>query len=405
MPLLLSLALFGAEAHAAETLLRYDHYATTGDAFFSDLGGLYAGECWATVYEPDEDDYPVKPTELHVLVGGDTDELLSTIWVWNYVGVADAAVMNAGVATALDQEEVLLKDNEITGTMHEIVLENYAFNLDPIEEGSIIVGVCFKNEQFMPMVGMDTDGYEELGDTGAVSDTSTRYMVLKGGGGGPWYGLDEWIPPGFLLTDYATGMDFAPGDFVMRLVVDTRVSLGGEDESGSIDAEVYDIEPDSQEAGKSTPVLILGKGMDAGATARIGTHDLNSVSVSPFEGECTTGACCVAGNCYDYTLDECNDAKGSSFQMGVSCMSNIATCANDRGVVGACADRLNGKTDKALEPGTYDVIITTASGDEVLLPDAYSVAEVKGCECSAARGSVALWWVGLAGLMWRRRRS
>ena len=152
MPLLLSLALFGAEAHAAETLLRYDHYATTGDAFFSDLGGLYAGECWATVYEPDEDDYPVKPTELHVLVGGDTDELLSTIWVWNYVGVADAAVMNAGVATALDQEEVLLKDNEITGTMLEIVLENYAFNLDPIEEGSIIVGAVSYTHQTLPTI-------------------------------------------------------------------------------------------------------------------------------------------------------------------------------------------------------------------------------------------------------------
>jgi MYXO-CTERM domain-containing protein len=402
MPWLIGLMIFGGEARAAETLLRYDNYATVGDAFFSDIGGLYAGECWATVYEPEEDDYPVKPTEVHLLLGGDTGEMLATIHVWNYIGIADAAVMNAGTATELDREEYLFKDNEITGTMHEVVLEEHGFNLDPIDEGSIIISICFNHEQFMPMVGMDTNGFSETGDTGVSEDMSSRYLVLKGGGGGPWYGLDEWIPPGFLLTDYATGGEFPAGDLVMRLVLDTRVSIGGEDES-STDADIYSILPESQEAGASVPVLIHGNGFDAGATARIGSIALNSVNVTPFEGECTSGACCVADACHDYTLEECQEAKGSSYQLGVSCMSSVSTCPDDRNEVGSCADLLNGKTDKALESGTYDVIITTASGDEVLLPDAYTVAEIKGCSCSSSRSSGAVWLLGLAGLLIRRR--
>ncbi len=405
MSLLLSLMLIGGESQAAETLLRYDHYATVGDAFFSDLGGLYAGECWATVYEPEEDDYPIKPTELHVLIGGDPDELLSTIRIWNYLGVADSAAMNAGLATEIDREEVLIKPNETTGTMHEIVLEDNGFNLDPIEEGSIVVAVCFENEQFMPIVGMDTDGYEELGDTGAASSAASRYMILKGGGGGPWYGLDEWIPDGVLLPDYVTGGEFAPGDFVMRLVVDTRVEIGGGEGPGSQDAEIYTITPDSQEAGQSVPVLIQGVGMDAGATASVGTLDLTAVSVTPFEGECGTGACCVADTCYDYTYDECKDAKGTTFQLGVSCMSSTVECPTTT-EVGACVDLLNGKTDKALEAGVYDVKIITSSGDEVLLPAAYTVVEAKGCECSSAGGGgLSAWWLGMVGLLWRRRQG
>jgi hypothetical protein len=405
MFLLLSLSLFGGESQAAETLLRYDHYAAVGDAFFSDLGGLYAGECWATVFQPDEDDYPVKPTELHVLVGGDPDELLTTIRIWSYLGLADSAAMNAGLATELDREDVLLQDNEVTGTMHEIVLENHSFNLDPIEEGSIVVGVCFKNEQFMPMVGMDTDGYEEDEDTGSTGDMSSRYLILKGGGGGPWYSLDEYIPGGALLTDYATGGEFPPGDFVMRLVVDTRVELGdGGDGPSSQDAEIYTIEPDSQEAGRSVSVLIRGVGMDAGATANIGTLPLNAVSVTPFEGECGTGACCVSDACYDYGYEECKGAKGTTFQKGVSCMSSTVECATPMDV-GACVDLLNGQTDKALEPGVYDVKITTSSGDEVLLPEAFTVAEVKGCGCSSAARGVNLGWLALIGLLWRRREG
>jgi MYXO-CTERM domain-containing protein len=408
MRLLLSLLLFGSQAQAAETLLRYDSYATVGDAFFNDfgiVGYLTAGECWATVFEPDEDDYPVKPTELHVLVGGDPDELRATIHIFNYIGIADAAAMNAGLATEIDREEVLLGGNEVTGTMHEVVLAENGFNIDPIEEGTIVVSVCFVNEQYMPMVGMDTNGFESLADT-EDTDTASRYMILKGGGGGPWLSLDELSGGGIFLTDYATGGEFPPGDLVMRLVIDTRVSLGGEDEGTTTDAEIYRITPDSQEAGASVPVLIHGNGLDAGATARIGTMDLNAVSVSPFEGECLTGACCVADSCYDYTYDQCKDAKGSSFQLGVSCMSNIVACADDRNEVGACADLLNGKTDKALEPGVYDVSITTASGDEVLLVGAYTVAEVKGCECSSsARSPAAVWWLGLVGLLWRRRQD
>jgi len=396
-------------AQAGEKLLRYDNYADAGDAWTANIG-LTAGECWATVYVPDEEDFPVRPTQLHMLLGGAETELRAEIWMWTSNEIITAGMMTTGTAEAVDREEVLISGTDPAGTMHELILEDIHMRDVLIYEGSIAVAVCYVNEQYLPIAMMDYNKFEGDEDSGLGYNSGDRHLVLKGGGGGPWmslydYTYDELSAP---WEDPETGEIYYPGDFVMRLVVETEASTASEEELADLNLELYNITPSIQEEGDSASVLIRGGGFQEGVTASIGTYGLLSSDVSNHDTECSTGACCLdTAECQDLNMGACEAAHGAFFP-GVSCMSKVVAdsvveCGTS-GDPGGCAHNLNGTTDKELPVGVYDVTVTSPDGSTALLPKAFTVEEAKGCACSTGGGLAGIWWLGLAALGWRRRR-
>ena len=335
---ILALSLVPTVAHAeGEKLLRYDSWAVAGDEQFVDLL-LIKWECMATVFDPEPEDYPVVPTQVHMFLGGDTGEMLANISIYSYVAEADVNVMNAGTAILLDTEQVLLDAIPITGVWWELILDERSFNLDPINVGSVIVSVCYENEQYLPIIGMDTNGFD-VEESDIREDSADRHLLLKGGGGGPWLTIEE----------YTVGSALTPGDFLMRLVVDTNVTADTGLESG---LAIDQIVPESQQAGDSISVLVNGAEFESGATAKIGSLDLTGVTV---------------------------DGTG---------------------------EHINGRTSPELSEGVYDVFVTNPDGVSQVLESAYTVVgDTKGCGCGAGSATAAAWWISVLGLAWRRRRT
>jgi hypothetical protein len=411
---LLGLLALQTPAHAGEELLRYDHYADVGDAYmFSGGLGLVAGECWATVFVPDEESLPIRPLRLQVLLGGSSAELLTQIWMYTSPDLITAAMMNSGTAETIDREEWLFRDIDPGGTMFELdLIDEVHIKNVLLDSGSVAISICFENEQGAPMAMMDYDRFEGEVDTGSDFMSGDRHLILLGGGGGPWETLYDFTYD-YLGAPWDTDGDFVPdtwpGDFVMRLVVETEASPLDDDALEGDQAEIYTITPNVQEEGKNVDVLIRGMSFEDGTTAKIGTLDVSGISLSNHNGECENGACCLGEiSCLDLTRSGCETERGVFYE-GVSCMSQLLVaddieCGTST-EPGTCAHNLNGQTDSELKPGTYDVTISTPSGREALLSGAFKVEAKKGCGCAVGGGLASTWWLGLAALGWRRRRQ
>ncbi len=426
-------------AHATEALLRYDNSTGAGDAFlpFGEYGLLMLpGECAVTVYEAEPEEYPIRPVRLQVLLGGDGGELLVKIHMWSAVEVINASVMDAShpdVITLIDRERFLFRDVEPEGTLVEVDLIEEAHMKDVlIEEGTVAIGICPENNQFTPAVMMDMNGFVgEDGDTADGYMSGNRHMIGPVGAA-PWASLYDYTYnprgpryhedyPGQDITPPAAPWDLDgddipeafPGDFVMRLVVETNATPGGTELDST--TEAFEITPALQEEGSSVTVLIRGAGLEEGVSATIGTHPLTAIAVTN-TGACTEGACCVPDEeCVNTTKVGCDGlGSGTFFTEGVSCMSEtlleFETASGEplcelSTEPGTCAHVLNGNTDSEMTPGVYDVTLTTPSGGTALLQDAFTVEEKKGCGCSTGGGLAQMWWLGLAAIGWRRRRS
>ncbi len=368
--MLMGFGLISGSAHAAEKLIRYDSYPMgIGEehdpeqfifgAFFDGQPGLGKYSCMAQVYSFEDEDYPLVPTELRVFWAGEgagaASEVLLKIYFYLYEGDADAWSMAAGQYDLLDVEEVLLDEISLEGTWKHINLAESGFNFDgdkdtegrqPIEYGSIVANVCYENEQTMPSIAFDVDGFrtEPLpeGDEEILTGHETsqfRNMIYWNG---LWTDLHTYLMNTF-------GYDGA-GDFIMRLVIDAQWELdtGGEGPSNLI---VDQVVPEEQLEGESVSVLISGLNIDQNASARIGEYELSSVTV------------------------------------------------------GGDGETMNGRTNKEMKPGVYAVVVTNPDGSEVAFEDAFTVfEETKGCGCTVASGSAAAWWLPLLGLGWLRRR-
>ncbi len=376
---LMALGLLAGDAHAGGSpkLIRYDSYADDDDfifgAFFDGFPGLGKKSCMAQVYSFDDADFPLVPTELRMFWAGegagDASEVLLKIYFYHYEGLAaDRWILAEGQYRLLDQEEVLLDGISLEGTWVDLNLANNGFDFDgdvdqegkqPITYGSIVANVCYENEQTMPAIAMDTDGYkpepvpENDEDILEGQETSQFRSLIY------WNGL--WTDSHtFLINNF--GFDQG-GDFIMRLVVEAQWEEDDEEILG--DLVLFSVQPQSQEAGRSEVMLVTGDGIDANAEAFVGSVALTDVMV-----------------------------RDTSIQQ-------------EDGIVEP-GRALNGYTSPDLEPGDYDVTVRNPDGAEFVLEDSFTVVEAEGgCDCATAQPSRLAWWLPLMGLgiALRRRRS
>jgi MYXO-CTERM domain-containing protein len=378
--MLLGLGLVAGNANAGGSpkLVRYDSYADDGDftwgAYFTEAPGFGKFNCMAQVYSFEDADFPLVPTQLRMFWAGEgagaASEVLLKIYFYHYEGqAADEWTMAAGQYTLLDQEIVLLEGISLDGTWVELDLAMNGFDFDgdpdldgkqPLTYGSVVANVCYENDQNSPAIAFDNDGYrvepipEDDEDIVSGHETSQFRSLIY------WNGLWANLYNYLLYTfEYPDG-----GDLIMRLVIDAQWEE--DDDDGIVgDLSLRSVSPQSQEQGNFATMLITGEGIDANATAFVGSEPLLDVivratSITEDDGDITSG------------------------------------------------HALNGKTNPDLELGDYDVTVRNPNGDEFVLEDAFSVVEsTKGCGCAAAGDpSRAVWWVPLIGLglVVRRRR-
>ena len=354
--LLTALAWLAAPAHAGGTpkVIRYDSYREDGEftfgAFFPDPeDGLGKYNCMAQVYSFDDEDFPLVPTELRMFWAGEgagaASEVLLKIYFYHYESyAADIWTMAAGQYRLLDQEVVLLDGISLEGTWVELNLAENGFDFDgdpdisgnqPITYGSIVASVCYENEQTMPAIAFDNDGYkpepvpEDDEDIVADHDTSQfRSMIYWNG---LWSNLYDYLMNTF---EFAEG-----GDLIMRLVVDTQWEEDEEDEDpeeGVIAGlSLRSVSPESQQAGDTKTMLITGVGINDGAEAFVGGVALTGMEVLPLSiiedsGEVTEG------------------------------------------------QTLSGTTSSALEVGLHSVLVRNPDGEQSMLEDAFRVTDGSG---------------------------
>lgn len=375
--MLLGLGLIGGDAVAGGSpkLIRYDSYLDDGDftfgAYFQEEG-LGKFNCMAQVYSFDDADFPLVPTELRMFWAGEgagaASEVLLKIYFYHYEGfAADEWTMAAGQYRLLDQEEVLLDGISLEGTWVELDLAQNGFDFDgdpdldgkqPITYGSIVANVCYENEQTMPAIAFDNDGYkpepvpEDDEDIVSGHETSQFRSLIY------WNGLWANLYNYLLYTfEFDQG-----GDLIMRLVIEAQWEEDEEEVLG--DLVLRSVSPQSQVVGDSETMLITGEGIDQNAEAFVGTEALTDVvvrstSITDDDGDTSTG------------------------------------------------QALNGRTSADLPEGDYDVTVRNPNGEEYVLEDAFSVvSDSAACGCATGKPSRAMWWMPLlaVGLLARRRR-
>ena len=378
--MLLSLGLVGGDAFAGGSpkLIRYDSYADEGPdgftfgAYFQEEG-LGKFNCMAQVYSFEDADFPLVPTQLRMFFAGEgagaDSEVLLKIYFYHYEGqAADEWTMAAGQYRVLDQEIVLLEGISLEGTWVELDLAQNGFDFDgdpdvdgkqPITYGSVVANVCYENEQTMPAIAFDNDGYKvepvPEDDEDIVSGHETSQFRSLIYWNGLWANLSNYL---LYTFDFPDG-----GDLIMRLVIDAQWEPDDDDEILG-DLSLRSVSPQTQEVDDSEIMLITGEGIDLNAEAFVGTVALTNVVV------------------------------------------RATSITDDDGEMSA-GQALNGRTSTDLEVGDYDVTVRNPNGEEFVLQDAFSVVDSNAaCGCATANPNRAVWWIPLLGLgvMVRRRR-
>ena len=361
------LGLMTQPASADLQLIRYDSYADDGDmiygGYFSDAAtGFGKNNCMGMVYSFDKEQYPLELKGLNIFWAGEgagvTQEAMMRMYIDWYEGEADEFIMrNGAMYRRLENKKILVAGIDLEGTWQELDFETESIRVDfdpdvpgiqPITYGSVVVSMCYVNEQMLPEIAMDVDGFAEEpppedGDDYLDGHETSRFRSLIYWNG-LWTTSDE-----YLLNTYG----FADGgDFIMRLIIDAQVSedddaTGCED---SADWNVNSISPDRMEYGAGVDVLLSGDwNFPADANVYLGEYELLSVNVN-------------------------------------------ANCG------------IEGRVDPNMKAGTYDVIVESAGVRRGGV--SFTVEDKKGgCASVSQKPAGLLWFLPLAGLALRRRRG
>ena len=368
---ILALGLLSGSAQAVPEMVRYDSYADDGDhiwgGYFPDPdAGFGKNNCMAMVYSFTEDQYPLIPTGMRIFWAGEgagvTQEAMMRLYVEWYEGEADEFVMAAGSFTErLEQERFLVAGIDLEGTWQELDFATEGIEIDfepdvpgvqPITFGSLVMSICYVNEQMFPEIAMDSNGFEpeplpESGDVHLEGHETSRFRSLIYWNG-VWQTSDQYLRENF-------GFDGA-GDFIMRLLIDAQV-----DETG---------------ASASCPL----------------SEEWNPDTISPAKA---------------YAGDRQNVIITGSYSFPEDATVSLDDYALlDINVNSSCG--IEGVVDPSTPAGTYDVIVT-ASGTVRTLERAFTVEKKSkgGCVTVATRAKGLAWLLPLLGLglLVRRRRD
>ena len=294
----LMLSVLSGPVHAETELVRYDSYADDGEhiwgGYFSDGdSGFGKNNCMAMVYSFEEEQFPLLPTGLNIFWAGEgsgeTKEAMMRMYVEWYEGTADEFIMaGGGLTTRLEQERFLVAGIDLEGTWQElnfveegivIDFEDDVPGVQPITYGSLVVSICYVNEQMFPEIAMDNDGFADEdplpgGEAFPTGQETSRFRSLIYWNG-LWTTSDE-----YLRNSY--GFEGA-GDFIMRLLIDTNVGVS-DDPSGCVDSDDWSpstIDPPRSTVGERQAVRISGDtNFPADSTVSLGSHSMVDVSVN-----------------------------------------------------------------------------------------------------------------------------
>jgi hypothetical protein len=317
----------------------------------------------AMVYSFTEEQYPLMPTGLRIFWAGEgageTREAMMRLYVEWFEGDADAGWLSEGRTTRLEQERFLVAGIDLGGTWQELDFEEEGIVIDfepdvegvqPITYGSLVMSICYVNEQKMPEIAMDANFFEpepipESGDMLPAGHETSRFRSMIYWNG-LWTTSDE-----YLRNTY--GFEEA-GDFIMRLLIDAQV-----DETGASPA--------------------------AGCTL---SDDWNALNVSPTSTtEGTRQRVLVTG---DY-----NFPSGSTLALDSKALLSVNANSN-------CG--IEGFVDPSTPAGTYDVVVTSADVSRTI-PGAFTIEKKGGCVTVGQNGRGLLWLIPLfaVALLVRRR--
>lgn len=385
------LGLMTQPASADLQLIRYDSYADDGDMIY---GGYFPNEetgfgknnCMGMVYSFDEEQYPLHLKGLNIFWAGEgagvTREAMMRMYIDWYKGEADEFIMRNGAEyERLENKKLLIAGIDLEGTWQELDFETESIRVDfdpdvpgiqPITYGSVVVSMCYVNEQMLPEIAMDVDGFaeehcenEDDDDGDGLTDgddpdcesvsvpkdpddyldghETSRFRSLIYWNG-LWTTSDEYLQNTYGFAD--------GGDFIMRLIIDADVEEGGgTSECGdSSDWNVTAITPDRMEYGAGADVLVLGDwNFPSDANVYLGEYEL----------------------------------------LGVNANSDCG---------------IEGRVDPNMKAGTYDVIVE--SGGVRRGGVSFTVEDKKGgCASLGSQPAGVLWFLPLAGLALRRRRD
>ena len=233
------LGLMTQPASADLQLIRYDSYADDGEmiygGYFSDAAtGFGKNNCMGMVYSFDKEQYPLELKGLNIFWAGEgagvTQEAMMRMYIDWYEGEADEFIMrNGAMYRRLENKKILVAGIDLEGTWQELDFETESIRVDfdpdvpgiqPITYGSVVVSMCYVNEQMLPEIAMDVDGFAEEpppedGDDYLDGHETSRFRSLIYWNG-LWTTSDEYLQNTYGFAD--------GGDFIMRLIIDAQVS-------------------------------------------------------------------------------------------------------------------------------------------------------------------------------------
>ena len=289
----LVLGVLSGAVHAEMEMVRYDSYADDGEhisgGYFS-IGdsGLGQNNCMAMVYSFEESQYPLTPTGMNIFWAGGSEAMMRLYVEW-YEGTADEFVMAAGALTErLEQERFLVAGIDLEGTWQELDFATEGIEIDfdpevpgvqPITHGSLVMSICYVNEQMFPEIAMDNNGFADEvplpdGEAFPAGQETSRFRSLIYWNG-LWLTSDEYLRTAF-------GFEGA-GDFIMRLLIETNVDED-EDPSGCVASDDWNlntVSPSSTTEGTRQQVLISGDfNFPADSTVTLGAQAMLDVAVN-----------------------------------------------------------------------------------------------------------------------------
>lgn len=140
------------------------------------------GDCWAAMYDIDEDLYPFDIVALEVAIGGASETHTFEVGVWTVDG-------NNGPGEPIDTAMVDIEGD--VGFEPHIDLEGL-LDVPTIEDGSFAVVMCHTEHMGAPSIATDVDGT-------IAAQNNWVYQITT----------DEWVR----AIDFFNGIE---GDFIMR---------------------------------------------------------------------------------------------------------------------------------------------------------------------------------------------
>jgi hypothetical protein len=263
------LLLLTPTAEAGSRWLQNDVFTGEGSV---GIGATFAdGECAASLFVPDVEDYPFSFEKIRMYAYSETGASATVVAGFYQVEGTDMP------GTRLGEEALQVTGSE--NSFNEVAVADFELELPEIEEQNVAVALCFTEDVGKTRIAYDDDA--EANDdlnwiyTGGSWADASGYPILK-----------NWIIrvciEGPNVRDEGCGSGEGDADTDSDADSDTD-----SDSDSDSDLALLTVTPGSAAEGEAVSVVLLGQGFTDGAEARIGGIPLTGQAL--VNGETLTG--------------------------------------------------------------------------------------------------------------------